>query len=200
MLWLARNGLAQMWLAPIFRRRYLPEAERIMSCGADDTRESLEGFRVYLRRLARSRLGYQFSAKLDPSDLVQETLLNAFQQLDQFRGSTEAERTAWLREIFANHLADVFRALNRKKRDITQERSSARLAGWLEEFPAPPDNEAEKTEQLLRLAWALSELPELQHSAIELHHLQGLSLAQTAQALQRSEASVAGLIRREMAQ
>jgi len=170
-----------------------------MSPGADDTNEYLERFREYLTWLARSQLGRKFSAKLDPSDLVQETLLNAYQKSTQFRGSTEQERAAWLREIFANNLADVFRDFNRQKRDVTRERSSDRLAASLEELPAPRDNEAEETSQMLGLARALSELPELQYTAIDLHYLQGLSLAQTADALHRTEASIAGLVRRGLA-
>jgi RNA polymerase sigma-70 factor (ECF subfamily) len=145
-------------------------------------------------------LGCAYSAKLDPSDIVQQTLLDALQKLDEFRGATDRERASWLREIFVNNLADVFRAFNRQKRDIKRERSSARLTTWLETWPTATFEEAAKNEQLLRLAWALSELPETQHVAIELHHLQGLSLAQTAKSLHRSEASVAGLIRRGMAQ
>jgi RNA polymerase sigma-70 factor (ECF subfamily) len=161
---------------------------------------SLENFRAYLRYLAQSQLGCAYSAKLDPSDIVQQTLLDAHQKLGEFRGSTDHERAAWLREIFVNNLADVYRALNRQKRDIKRERSSARLATWLESLPTAAVDEVDNNEQLLRLAWALSELPESQHIAIDLHHLQGRSLAETAKALHRSEASVAGLIRRGMVQ
>jgi len=160
--------------------------------------ELLEQFRGYLRRLARSQIGGAYSAKLDPSDIVQETFLRACENLDQFRGTTDRERAAWLREIFVNNLADVFRALNCQKRDVTRERSAARLAQWQEGFPAPPGKQSEENEQLIRLAWALSELPELQHVAIELHHLQGLSLAEAAKTLHRTEASIAGLVRRGM--
>jgi RNA polymerase sigma-70 factor (ECF subfamily) len=158
--------------------------------------ETLERFRNYLRRLAYSRLGVAYSAKLDPSDLVQETFMNAHQSLAEFRGTTDRERAAWLREIFVNSLADVYRALNRQKRDITRERSSERLTEWLE--LSAPQGRAEENEELIRLAWALSELPDRQHVAIELHHLQGLSLAETAKTLHCSEAAAAGLIRRGM--
>jgi RNA polymerase sigma-70 factor, ECF subfamily len=168
-----------------------------MSADAINSDESLERFRTYLRKLAYSRLGVAYSAKLDPSDLVQETFMNAHQKLGQFRGTTDRERAAWLREIFVNSLADVYRALNRQKRDITRERSTGRLTEWLE-LSAPPEGGAEDNEELIRLAWALSELPDRQHIAIELHHLQGLSLAETAKALHCTEASVAGLIRRGM--
>jgi RNA polymerase sigma-70 factor, ECF subfamily len=170
-----------------------------MSSDASNSDESLERFRNYLRRLAYSRLGVAYSAKLDPSDLVQETFLNAHQKLAQFRGTTDQERAAWLREIFVNSLADVYRALNRQKRDITRETSNNRLTEWLE-LSAPPESRSEENEELIRLAWALSELPDRQHVAIELHHLQGLSLAETAKAVHCTEASAAGLIRRGMAQ
>jgi RNA polymerase sigma-70 factor (ECF subfamily) len=170
-----------------------------MNSGLVNADESLGKFRGYLRGLAQSHLSWAYSSKVDPSDIVQQTLLDAHQKLDEFRGSTDRELAAWLREIFVNNLADVFRALNSQKRDITRERSSDRLSQWLEDLPAPHDDQSEKNEQLICLAWALSELPQLQHVAIELHHLQGLSLAETAKRLRRTEASVAGLIRRGIA-
>jgi RNA polymerase sigma-70 factor, ECF subfamily len=170
-----------------------------MSADAVNSDESLERFRTYLRRLAYSRLGVAYSSKLDPSDLVQETFMNAHQKIAQFRGTTDRERAAWLREIFVNSLADVYRALNRQKRDIARERTSERLTEWLE-LSARPDGDTEEGDDLIRLAWALSELPERQHVAIELHHLQGLSLAETAKALHCTEPAAAGLIRRGMAQ
>jgi RNA polymerase sigma-70 factor, ECF subfamily len=170
-----------------------------MSTDSNVTDESIGRFREYLRRIAQAELGCQYMSKLDPSDLVQQTLLDAHQKLEQFRGTSDRERAAWLREIFSNNLADVFRALNRQKRDVSRERSSARLEAWLEGLPSPSVREAEENEQLLRLAWALSELPDEQHAAVELHHLLGLSLAETSRKLGRTEASVAGLVRRGLA-
>ena len=167
-----------------------------MSRRIDDTKESLGIFREYLRGIAGAQLGHRHTSRLDPSDIVQQTLLDALEKLHQFRGSSEQECAAWLREIFVHNLADVFRNLNRQCRDVTRERCSARLAEWLESLPEVSVDQAEKNEELLRLAWALSELPELQHVAVELHHLGGLSLAETAKRLNRTEASVAGLVRR----
>jgi RNA polymerase sigma-70 factor (ECF subfamily) len=49
----------------------------------------LEGYRDYLRLLARGGVGQELRVRLDPSDLVQETLLEAQRDFGQFAGSSE---------------------------------------------------------------------------------------------------------------
>src|ERR1700722_9258779 len=83
----------------------------------------VEKFRTYLLLLARMQIGRKLRAKLDPSDVVQQTLLDAHRQLEQFRGSTTAEMAGWLRRMLACNLADAVRAFSRGKRDIARERS-----------------------------------------------------------------------------
>jgi len=157
-----------------------------------------------LRLLARLQLDPRWRAKLDPSDLVQQTLLQAHEARDQFRGRTAAEQAAWLRQILARVLANAVRDLGRAKRDAGRERSleaaleqsSARLEAWLAAEQSSPSETVERNEQLLRLAAALAQLPDDQREAVTLHHLQGWSLADLAKHLDRSEGAVAGLLHR----
>jgi len=161
----------------------------------------------YLRLLARLHLDPRLQGKVDPSDVVQETLLKAQKCLDQFRGSTDAEQAAWLRAILANTLAELLRRFTRRQRDVALERSlsvsldesSERLEAWLADQHTTPSALAARHEVLARLAAALEALPEDQRIVIELRYLHGLSVAAIEQATGRSNASVAGLLRRGLA-
>jgi RNA polymerase sigma-70 factor (ECF subfamily) len=168
----------------------------------------LESFRSYLRLLARLHLSPQLRGKLDPSDIVQQTLLQAYQALDGFRGDSKAECAAWLRQILVRNLAQALRDLGRAKREVGREQSlqaavdasSARLEAWLAADQSSPSHRAERGEEALRLAEALEQLPEAQREALVLQHWQGLSLAQIGDQLDRSPEAVAGLIKRGLKQ
>ena len=105
------------------------------------------GWRPYLKAVAVDVLGGQVVGKVDPSDVVQETLLRAFRHQDQCRAETDAQRAAWLRAILATTLAELMRRYSAQQRDLAVERSlgaaleetSCRLEGWLAVmFPSLP--------------------------------------------------------------
>jgi RNA polymerase sigma-70 factor (ECF subfamily) len=172
-----------------------------MAADGDDPENSLERFREYLRLLARLHLAPQLQSKLDPSDVVQQTLVKAHQNLDRFRGTTEAEQAGWLRRILANNLADAlrkYRLAARHERSLDQalDESSTRMGEWLAREQESPSAGADRREQAVRLADALARLPDGERQAVELHHLHGLPVAELAGRLDRTEAGVAGLLRR----
>jgi RNA polymerase sigma-70 factor (ECF subfamily) len=178
-----------------------------MADGTEGPEHSLEHYRNYLRLLARLHLDRRLESQMDPSDVVQETLLKAHASLDQFQGKTEAEQGAWLRAILHNELRQSLRRALAGKRDVGLEQSlemsleqtSVRLEQWLAGQQASPSEQAVRNEELLHLADALEELrgaAPAQAEAVELHHLKGLTLAEVATALGRSEAAVASLIQR----
>ena len=165
-----------------------------------------EKYRSYLILLARNALrrAGPVARKLDASDIVQEVLLQTHQALDQFRGKTEAELVAWLRRILANTLTDATRHFGRQKRNVALERpyretieeSAPRLERLVVADQSSPSQKALRFERADRLAEALAELSEDQRAAVELHHLSGLTVAEVAEHLDRTRASVAGLLRR----
>jgi RNA polymerase sigma-70 factor, ECF subfamily len=175
-----------------------------MDEAARDDEFGIERFRTYLLLLARMQIGRKLRAKLDPSDIVQQTLLDAHRQQQQFRGATPQEMAAWLRRMLAGNLADALRAFSRGKRDVTRERSlaaaldqsSAQIGSWLHADQSSPSQKAQRTEDLLRVAEALTELSEAQLEAIVLHYWQGHTLAEVALELGRTVPAVAGLLQR----
>ena len=162
----------------------------------------LETYREYLHMLARLHLGGRLRAKLDASDVVQQALLKAHERREQFRGSTEAEREAWLRQILTTTLADSARRFGAGRRDTGRERSleaaleesSSRLEAWLAADQSSPSQRAERQEQLLLLAHGLAQLPPDQRTALELKHLQGLPVADIAERMGRGKRAVVGLL------
>jgi RNA polymerase sigma-70 factor (ECF subfamily) len=171
-----------------------------------DEADGLERFRAYLGLVARLQWGPRLQGKLDASDLVQQTLVQAVAHWKGFRGRSQAEVAAWLRQILARQIANAARDLGRQKRDAARERSleaaidqsASRLEAFLAADQSTPSQKAQRGEQLLLLADALVALPEAQREALVLHHLEHETLDQVAQRLGRSPVAVAGLIKRAL--
>jgi RNA polymerase sigma-70 factor (ECF subfamily) len=169
-----------------------------------DDQPPLDRYRSYLHLLASMQLDRRLRGKLDASDVVQQTLLQAHRAQAQFRGDSPGQLAAWLRQILAHNLAHASRDYTRAKRDVTRERSleaslgasAARLNQWVAAQQSSPSQKVERSEQLLQLAEALDALPEAQREAIVLHYWQDWPLAEIGTHLGRSPAAVAGLLHR----
>lgn len=159
------------------------------------------------RELLRScveRISRKYQAKFDESDIVQETLADAQKHIGDFRGKSEAELTGWLRRMLSRNLIDAVRRLRSRKRDIANERRIQRTKQWsgqsssvpLRAAQTSPSGRAVWNEELQQMQNSLESLPEAQRLAITLHHLQGMTLAQVAEQMNRSTAAVAGLLHR----
>jgi RNA polymerase sigma-70 factor (ECF subfamily) len=161
--------------------------------------ELLELFRSYLELLARLQIGRRLQGKVDAADLVQETFLAAHAGFIEFRGSTEAELAAWLRQILASRLAKLVRYyFGTQGRDVRLERELAESIdrsshAFHQSLAAPqssPSQHAARREQAVLLAQALKELPETYREVLILRHLEGLTFREIAGRMQRSVDSV----------
>lgn len=165
-------------------------------------------YEPYLRMLARTHMRTAYQAKLGTSDIVQQAMLQAFGAIDQFRGGTEAELRGWLRKILVRQICHLDRDMHRDKRDVRREQSmeqklaqsSMRLQGLLAADQATPSQVAVVGENLSSLVEAVERLPDAQRMAIELHYLEGMKLAEVAEALDKTTGAVAGLLHRGMKQ
>ena len=159
----------------------------------------LETYRRYLAFLARLEIGRRLQGKVDPSDVVQEAFLGAHRDFAAFRGTTEKEFTAWLRQVLASVLANLVRHYQgTQRRDVRLERqlaldleeSAQALDRALIDAGASPSQQAASREQAVLLADALAHLPDDQRQLLVLRHLEGLTFAEVARRLGRSPDSV----------
>jgi RNA polymerase sigma-70 factor (ECF subfamily) len=168
----------------------------------------LSRYRPYLLMLARLQFDEILRAKLDASDIVQQTLLEAHRSLAQFRGQSAPELAAWLRRILARNLADELRKYRSNKRNVhleaslqaSMDESADRLEKWLSVEDVSPSECAIVNEQIVAVAKALLALPDNARQAIELHYLRGESLSQVATRLNCKEVAVASLLRKGLKQ
>src|SRR5215471_1370038 len=113
------------------------EPERLLAAarqGDADCLGALLGlYRNYLHLLARTQIDLHLQGRASPSDVVQETFLQACANFGQFRGGGEQELLAWLRRILVNALARlVEKQVKARKRDVRREVSVERLRQHLE--------------------------------------------------------------------
>jgi RNA polymerase sigma-70 factor, ECF subfamily len=166
----------------------------------------LEAQRAGLHRLAERQLEGRIAVRVDASDILQQTFLEAYRGFPQFAGRDMQELLAWLHSILDHRIAGAIRdhALL-QKRDVSRERSmddthggGAPLKLDLGANFSTPSQKAMRGEDAKRLEQALTALPDDQREAVRLRHLEGWALSDIAVQLGRSTAATAGLIKRGM--
>lgn len=151
--------------------------------------------RSYLGLMARANVEPWMRGKMDASDIVQQTLLDAHRDFEDFRGQTYQEWLAWLRQILNHNACDA----------AHHYRVAAKRAVWREvplngnrgddsqspgfEPPSPGDSPSQiaiHNERELLLAEAIDQLPEDYREVIIMRNIQRLSFAEVAEQLGRT--------------
>jgi RNA polymerase sigma-70 factor (ECF subfamily) len=155
-------------------------------------------------------LGRHLRAKCDPSDLVQQTLLEAHRDFAAFQGHHEAELLAWLRSILAHNLFNEARRFAALQRDAAREvsleqvqagveHSSAVLGRCLAADTGSPSQAAARREAAVRLADALARLPDDYQTVLLLRVFEEMPAEEVARRMGRSAGAVRMLQMRALA-
>jgi RNA polymerase sigma-70 factor (ECF subfamily) len=155
-----------------------------------------------LLRLASKRLDPRLEAKADPSDLVQETLLEACRDFPSFHGLAEDELLGWLRRLLLNNIFNFTRRYRG-----TSKRNVAREVPLPDEFSRPfgrelrcaagaPGDAIEAQEQARLLDRALERMPDDYRLVLRLRYENEQSFEEIARRMQRSNNAVRKLCAR----
>lgn len=166
----------------------------------------IDKYRPYLWTLAQGQFDSALNARVDPSDVVQQTCLEIHRDFEAFNGAVEGELLAWAKQILSNNVSNTIRQhVHAKKRSTDRERSlDDTVTGGqprrnaVASRKSTPSAGAIRRENADGLQLALKKLPDEQREAVRLRHLEGWSLQQLADHFDRSEAAVAGLLKRGM--
>lgn len=167
-----------------------------LSGGLSDVGQLLCLHAQYLRAIANSQLDRRLRRRVSPSDLVQETLLEAHRDFASFRGATTAELIGWLRRILINNLISISEQhLKSEKRDIRREISLQRLAerGLSSQVGIDLQAECHSPSAMVRgqeesseLITAMNMLSSDQRQVVVLRHVEGLPFSEIATRMERT--------------
>lgn len=168
--------------------------ERAQSGDTAARNELFEKCRNYIGFLARSHVESWIQAKVDSSDLVQQTLLEAHTGFEKFNGRSEGEWLAWLKQILRNNATDYVRRFGAAKRKVSRE---VAIGGLTESFRSvgpreladggeTPSKIIARREQEIEIADALATLPHDYQEIIVLRNLQRLPFDEIAERMDRS--------------
>jgi RNA polymerase sigma-70 factor (ECF subfamily) len=172
-----------------------------MSWASDAVNQALEEFRAYLETLAFIQIDPRLRSKFGFSDVIQNTLVEAYRDLERIQSLDDASRKRWLRRMLMNNLLEEIERWRTGRRDVrleqplevAAEESSCRLRDWIIAEDSSPGERAERQEERLRLLEALAKLDPRQREALILQQYHGWTLAQIAEHLGCTAGAVAGL-------
>lgn len=161
--------------------------------GDDRARDDLfRACRNYMAVIARTQVESWLRVKVDASDIVQQSLLDAHRGFGGFDGSEEGEWLAWLKQIVTHNTQDMVRKYRTAKRaagreaDFGPDSQGFSLIDALPQDVPTPSQALMAHERELQLADALSQLSEDHQEVIHLRSLQRLPFEEVAERMGRS--------------
>ena len=158
-------------------------------------------YRAWLKTLALAQIPVDLRGRIDPSDVVQQTICEAISDLPKYRGETKPEFMGWLRSMLRFHIIDAFKALKLAPKvsiDVSLGLTDDGMCRLLKANLSSVGHRAIKEEQSIALAKLLEQLSTPQAEAIVLKHCQGVSVDQICRHMNKTPDAVGGLLRHGM--
>jgi RNA polymerase sigma-70 factor (ECF subfamily) len=191
--------------SPFFAQKVRPFlAEKGMgptSAPTDTVNQTFEKYRAYLETLTFIQIDPRLRRQIGWSDIIQDTLVEAWKEFDRIQQLDEAARRGRLRRMLLNNLRDAIRKLLSAGRNVRLEtpvedlavESSDRLDRQIAVKDSSPLDNLVEEEEALRLLEALSRLERRKREALILQKYHGWKLAEIAEYLGCTTGAVAGL-------
>ena len=150
----------------------------------------LDRYRGYLLLIANQDVTPELKTKMGASDVVQESMMHAQVNFQQFQGESESQFKAWLKTILANDIKKGHRHYQMQKRnaklEVNMQEQSA-LGRGLTDEQLTPSSKAIEEEKTNALENAIKQLSPEQQQVIQLRNFERLSFADIAERMRRSE-------------
>jgi RNA polymerase sigma-70 factor (subfamily 1) len=167
----------------------------------DATNQALVQFRAYLETLTFIQIDPALRCKFELSDIIQNTLVEAWRDLEKLEPLNAEARKRRLRTMLVNNLLDEIDRWRAIQRDPHREQSleaaaaesSCRLQKWLAVEDTSQGQRMVRQEEALRLLEALSQLDPRQREAVILQKYHSWKLEQIADHLGCTPGALAGL-------
>jgi RNA polymerase sigma-70 factor (ECF subfamily) len=169
--------------------------------------ELLDRFRPYLNVIAQRLLDERLKGRMDYSDVVQATYLEASRDFEAFRGDSIETFLAWLRHILRNNISTAHQEhLATQKRSAKLEITMNSIGSYgsspmqfeqlIPAETSSPSQRMMRSEAAAILAACIEGLPRAQGDAIRMRYLEGMSLKGISERMKKTEMAVAGLLKR----
>ena len=164
-------------------QREWPELVQAARRGCDDAlSEIITRLQGYLLLIANGQMHENVQAKFGASDIVQNSLLEAHSGIHQFKGSTEAEMRAWLKQIVIHNLTDEDRRYtSTQSRNVSRELSQEVMASPLSTRSSGISEAIDSKSEKQKLAKAVSRLSAREQRVVEGRHRFGYSFKEIAE-------------------
>ena len=154
----------------------------------------MERYRNRLKTMIRARMDQRLQRRLDPSDVVQDTFVEAHQRLSEYAQSKPMDFYPWLRRLAWDRLVDLHRRhLNTARRSVERElvdASSHALVAYLADSRFSPLRDILRDELRQRIQSALDHLSADAREVLMLRFVEQLPVREAAQVLELTEAAL----------